>query len=67
MVKINESVCSILKRGDYLKRFGAENVFLSKADAIGAIFDELDHDRCARCERRIFQECGKIPPLTTPS
>lgn len=61
VVKINESVCSILKRGDYLKRFGAENVFLSKADAIGAIFEELDHDRCAHCERRIFQECKKIP------
>ncbi len=61
VVRINEAVCSILKRGDYLRRFGAENVFMSKSDAIGAIFEELDHDRCARCDRRIFQECAKIP------
>jgi SulP family sulfate permease len=62
VVKIKEAVCSILKRGDYLKRFGAENVFQSKADAIGAIFEELDHERCARCDRRIFNECSRIAP-----
>ncbi|HEX20219.1 MAG TPA: SulP family inorganic anion transporter [Acidiferrobacteraceae bacterium] len=63
VVKVNEYVCNILKRGGYLQRFGAENVFVSKADAIGAIFEELDHDRCARCDKRIFRECAQIPPL----
>ena len=61
VVKIKEQVCSILKKGDYLQRFGAENVFKSKKDAINAIFDEMDKDRCARCDRRIFEECQSIP------
>jgi SulP family sulfate permease len=61
VVKVKDAVCRILKRGDYLKRFGAENVFMSKADAIGAIVDELDHDRCARCDKRIFMECSQFP------
>lgn len=63
VVKVKAAVCNILKRGDYLKRFGAENVFVSKKDAIGAIFEELDHNRCARCTRRIFNECAKIAPM----
>jgi len=58
VVKIKEQVCNILKRGDYLQRFGAENVFASKKDAIGAIYEELDQAICAGCERRIFNECG---------
>ena len=57
VVKVKEQVCNILKRGDYLQRFGAENVFISKKDAIGAIYEELDQSICASCERRIFNEC----------
>ncbi len=60
VVKVKEEVCNILKKGDYLQRFGAENVFISKTDAIGAIFDEVDKDICATCERRIFRECKSI-------
>ncbi|MEJ2141051.1 MAG: SulP family inorganic anion transporter [Gammaproteobacteria bacterium] len=61
VVKIKDQVCDILKKGDYLQRFGAENVFVSKKDAIGAIFEELNKDRCAKCERRIFNECQAVP------
>ena len=57
VVKVKEQVCSILKKGDYLQRFGAENVFVSKKDAISAIYEELDMERCAKCEYRIFNEC----------
>jgi SulP family sulfate permease len=64
VVKIKQEVCDILKKGGYLQRFGAENVFMHKGEAIGAIFEELDHDRCARCDRRIFNECSKIAPST---
>lgn len=60
VVKINEQVCNILKRGDYLHRFGAENVFVNKKDAIGEIFEELDKDICKSCKRRIFAECGTV-------
>ena len=57
VVKVKEQVCNILKRGDYLQRFGAENVFVSKKDALGAIYDEFDKKLCANCDRRIFNEC----------
>ena len=60
VAKVKEQVCDILKRGDYLQRFGAENVFVSKKDAIGEIFNELDRDICATCERRVFNECKTI-------
>jgi len=60
IVKVKEQVCGILKRGGYLQRFGAENVFMSKKDAIGAIYEEMNRDICAKCERRIFKEC-KVP------
>ena len=60
VVKINQQVCTILKRGNYLQRFGAENVFVTKKDAIGAIFEELDESICKNCERRIFAECGTV-------
>jgi len=61
VVKMKDEVCTILKRGGYLPRFGAENVFMSKSDAIGAIFEELDRDVCAKCTRRIFSECQSLP------
>jgi SulP family sulfate permease len=59
-VKVNDEVCSILKKGGYLQQFGAENVFVSKKDAIGAVFTELDHDKCRQCERRVFNECYQV-------
>jgi len=61
VVKVKDQVCSILKKGGYLQRFGAENVFVSKNDAISYIFEELDDDRCAKCDRRIFNECHSVP------
>jgi len=62
VVKMKDEVCSILKRGGYLGRFGAENVFVSKADALGAIFEDLDREKCSHCDRRIFKECQSLPP-----
>jgi SulP family sulfate permease len=60
VVKVKDQVCNILKKGGYLQRFGAENVFVSKKDAISAIFEELDKDICAQCERRVFNECQSV-------
>jgi len=39
---------------------GRDNVFASKTDAIKAIFDRLDRDRCRVCETRIFSECSTV-------
>ena len=57
VAKVKEQVCQILKRGDYLQRFGEENVFNSKQEAINTIFQQLDKNRCAKCSQRIFKEC----------
>jgi len=68
MVKVKDEVCSILKRGGFTDAFGRENVFATKADAIGAIFRNLDRDICARCEKRIFLECAGMPaPAPKPA
>lgn len=60
IAKVKDEVCDILKRGGYLQRFGPENLFASKADALRAIFERLDPKRCARCDRRIFRECQNV-------
>lgn len=51
----------MLERGGYLEEIGEENLFVSKSDAIRAIFEDLDKGICARCDKRIFLECASIP------
>lgn len=51
-----------LRRSGYASRFGLENIFITKAEAIEKIFDRLDGDICSRCTARIFEECQRIPP-----
>ena len=43
----------------YIDVFGKENIFVSKKDAITAIYKELDKNICATCEHRIFKECDE--------
>ncbi len=49
-----------LERGGYLQRFGEENVFRSKTEAIKSIFERLDRARCEQCTARIFRECQQV-------
>jgi SulP family sulfate permease len=66
--KIKDDVCTILKRGGFADQFGRENIFITKRDAIETIFRKLDPEICARCDKRIFLECQKLPSPagTTP-
>ena len=66
--KIKDEVCAILKRGGFADQFGRENIFITKRDAIEAVIHKLDLDICARCDKRIFVECQKLPSPagTTP-
>lgn len=63
--RIKEGVCGPLRRGGYIQEIGDENMFSSKTEAIAEIFATLDKDICARCDKRIFNECQSIPPPTS--
>lgn len=52
----------MLANSGVLAQIGAENVFRTKREAIGAIFARLDRSVCARCRARIFEECATLPP-----
>ena len=59
LCKVKDEVCEILKRGGFAERFGRENIFITKADAIESVFKRLDRSVCERCEARIFLECAQ--------
>ena len=50
-----------LERCGCLDAIGSRHVFQSKKAAVHAIFQKLDKDMCARCDRRVFTECRGIP------
>ena len=52
---------NFLERSGYAEEFGTHNIFFTKADAIGNVFERLDPDVCATCTARIFEECARVP------
>ena len=64
LVKIKEEACGTLRKGGFRDLIGPENIFLTKAHAIETVFRRLDQDVCARCDKRIFLECRKLPAVT---
>jgi SulP family sulfate permease len=58
--QIKEGVCDPLRRGGYIQEIGDENMFSSKTEAVAEIFQKLDRDICAQCDKRIFKECESI-------
>jgi len=60
LTKAKEGLCESLRKGGHLEEFGAGNVFRSKGEAITTIFGKLDRERCRRCDKRIFGECGAV-------
>ena len=61
LAKVKEEACKILRRGGFNDRLGRENIYPTKGDAIESIFRKLDPAVCARCDKRIFVECQKLP------
>ena len=51
----------VLERGGYLEEISADHLFDTKGDAIAAIFGRLNRNVCARCTKRIFNECKMVP------
>jgi SulP family sulfate permease len=60
LAKVKKEICAVLQRGGYLKAFGEENIFACMAEAIPAIFERLDRERCEHCSARIFSECQQV-------
>jgi SulP family sulfate permease len=58
--RIKPGVCEPLRRGGYIKEIGDENMYRSKTEALGEIYDKLDKNICASCDKRIFRECGSV-------
>jgi len=61
LCSLKYEVLNTLRRGGYLERFGVENIFLSKLEAIERIVPRLDPERCRVCTVRIFRECAQMP------
>jgi len=60
LCKVKEGVNGRLAKGGHLEEVGRDNVFLSKTNAIKAICDRFDRDRCRACDKPIFRECATM-------
>ena len=63
---IKRVVREVLERGGFLARFGRERVFVTKDEALRAIYPTLDSAICRSCTARIFTECAAVLPDGTP-
>ena len=54
-------VLALWQRTGFLQRLGPGHVFPDKHSAIAAIVPQLDGAVCARCTRRVFEECAWQP------
>jgi SulP family sulfate permease len=59
--QLKDDAKEILKRGGYLDEIGADHFFEHKGEAIAGVFERLDKNICARCTKRIFNECKTVP------
>jgi SulP family sulfate permease len=66
LYRVKPAVCEALIRGGHASVVGRENLFVSKTEALGTIFEQLDRDICARCRHRVFKECEALPPPMGP-
>jgi len=57
LINVKQGLWDALERDSSLDAIGSRNVFQSKEAAIRAIYQKLDRERCATCNRRIFVEC----------
>ena len=59
--QIKDEAKALLRRGGYLDEIGEDHFYDNKGDAINGVFERLDRNVCARCTRRIFNECKALP------
>ncbi len=54
-------VLALWRQTGFLSRLGEDHVFPDKHRAIATIVPRLDPGICARCQVRLFEECGERP------
>ncbi|HOB95334.1 MAG TPA: SulP family inorganic anion transporter [Aquabacterium sp.] len=54
-------VLDLWRRSGFLARLGEDHIFPDKRSAIATIVPQLDASVCARCTRRVFEECAMQP------
>ncbi len=59
---LRESASNMLHGPAFAGSFDRGACFAGKAEAIGAIFAQLDRAVCATCTARVFEECRRLPP-----
>jgi SulP family sulfate permease len=62
LCKLRPSVHRLLERSGVLDDIGRDRVFVTKDQAIAAIYTRLDAAKCAACTARIFTECHLMLP-----
>ena len=55
-------VLELWQRVGFTPELGSDHIFPTKRIAIATIFQHLDRSVCARCQVRVFEECGTLPP-----
>jgi len=66
ITSLKRAVRSALERGGFLEPIGRERIFVTKDEAIRAIYPTLDSAICRDCTSRIFNECHVALPDGTP-
>ena len=66
VTSLKRAVRSALERGGFLEGIGRERIFVTKDEAIRAIYPTLDSAICRVCAARIFNECHVTLPDGTP-
>ena len=56
---------ALMRRAGFVDEIGEDNFFASKGDAIATVFEKMDRNVCARCRRRVFNECKTVPRRET--
>jgi SulP family sulfate permease len=62
LCRLRPEVLALLERGGYLDAIGRDRVFVTKDQALAAIYRKLDAAKCAACTARIFTECQLTLP-----
>ena len=57
LINVKKGLWDNMERCGCLDQVGAEHVFQGKTAAIHAIYQQLDKDICASCDKRVFLEC----------